>query len=635
MKICAFANPEMGWQEEKEKNMDKEIKALAKVFKIIPRSKGRYYPIYEQIGHGFLLLDEDQSPVVELSEKTLDILTTLYDKSITFNTTLFQKGWKEGLTDEEKFIKQILHYFAPYTFTPQAEIAVPGFSSPIAVITVMPIESIIRRLNGYFETTTAPSEHVMADLKDLVPLLSIRAEEIASFELKVFSYDYYGALPTDPQEFLRFLIYKTTGSTLIIKNDRTIEAIKSAAASSYNLEKAILRYIKEYPLEDLATIFYRFKPLFLAFKKFRGVAPYINTVRRLAPKYNKPLPRVRVENYAHLSEAEQEYLRAKMKTKDIIGLINYYYARYANEGAFMAPNVYTVRNGRIFLDLKLRKPLNNAQSAVHKLEEELVRRISPKVKGKTFYIPDYISYAMPVSGKQMLGNIPFRSTITIPEDTGFTAGISWKDKIGQRTDLDLHLTGADTHYGWNAQKSDGDSIIFSGDVVVAPDGATEAYWFSSSKKANETILGNYVYSSHDPIEELEFDFFLTAEPKKNRDVTYSPEKAIMPLIKLKFINGQRTQSLGMFMGNRFVFFGGSLEDAPVPMKDKENYIDALKKTFKSTVSVREVIQLSGGKVIGTKEYTALYKKERESVISFAPEDLSPNTLFDLYTDIEK
>ena len=98
-------------------------------------------------------------------------------------------------------------------------------------------------------------------------------------ETKIMLYDYMNIVPENPTEFLRYIIFKATDNALLIKNETTIEKIKE----SKNLDVTGLfrRYKEQHGLERLATIFHRFKPLFLAFKTNSQLSRYINKTRKL------------------------------------------------------------------------------------------------------------------------------------------------------------------------------------------------------------------------------------------------------------------------------------------------------------------------------------------------------------------
>ena len=46
-----------------------------------------------------------------------------------------------------------------------------------------------------------------------------RFDEISNREIKTALYDKYNIMPRNPEEFLRFLIFKTTGNTLKIQDE--------------------------------------------------------------------------------------------------------------------------------------------------------------------------------------------------------------------------------------------------------------------------------------------------------------------------------------------------------------------------------------------------------------------------------
>jgi hypothetical protein len=101
-------------------------------------------------------------------------------------------------------------------------------------------------------------------------------------------YDFLDIIPKNPVEFLRFSVYKCTGKTLLIKDKDTIAQIKSKSNTSSTT--LFNKYSKQYGLKNLAEIFYRFKPLFLAFRTNLSMKRTINEIRRFAPENHKPMP---------------------------------------------------------------------------------------------------------------------------------------------------------------------------------------------------------------------------------------------------------------------------------------------------------------------------------------------------------
>ena len=123
---------------------------------------------------------------------------------------------------------------------------------------------------------------IMTVLKNLDGSI-IKAEEIKNRELKALLYDYYGVVPSEPVEFLRHLISKLTNESLIIKNKYLIDKIKASNG------KFLDELLKKAP-NDLASIFFRYKPLFLAMKSISNNKTFFNQLRKKANTLHKPLP---------------------------------------------------------------------------------------------------------------------------------------------------------------------------------------------------------------------------------------------------------------------------------------------------------------------------------------------------------
>ena len=58
-----------------------------------------------------------------------------------------------------------------------------------------------------------------------------KLDEIKNREVKIAMYDKYNVVPKNNMEFLRFVVYKLTGSTLYIQSNDMIHLIQKADAS--------------------------------------------------------------------------------------------------------------------------------------------------------------------------------------------------------------------------------------------------------------------------------------------------------------------------------------------------------------------------------------------------------------------
>ena len=77
--------------------------------------------------------------------------------------------------------------------------------------------------------------------------------------------DYLNLFPENPTEFLRFIVYKATDKTLLIKSSEVIDEIRESQKGK-DIVRLFNDYKNQYGLERLAEIFYRFKPIFLAMR---------------------------------------------------------------------------------------------------------------------------------------------------------------------------------------------------------------------------------------------------------------------------------------------------------------------------------------------------------------------------------
>jgi len=154
----------------------------------------------------------------------------------------------------------------------------------------------------------ALKEDTIKDVVDVALFVDINENDIETVknkEVKCILYGYLNLIPKNPVEFLRYIVYVATDKTLLIKNKDLIDAIKEK--KNIRVVKLIKDYDKEYGLEKLASIFYRFRPIWLAFRTNRELKTIINRMRKLAITYHKPMP----EDYLNC-------ITAKIKKGEII-----------------------------------------------------------------------------------------------------------------------------------------------------------------------------------------------------------------------------------------------------------------------------------------------------------------------------
>ena len=187
-------------------------------------------------------------PTIEsIDEDTLKIIEATVGISAEQANAAFHKSWK---TIQEKSIEtlvcqQLLHYLTTYGFEalgvynadtvyiPNEKLEIPELQDdvPLRVIKAMDasdiLEGIIQLASG-----AALSERVLQDIMTIIQVNSFESNQlvmdIQNRELKARLYKYYDIVPDEPVEYLRHLIGKLTGESLVIKNDALIQKLKAA-----------------------------------------------------------------------------------------------------------------------------------------------------------------------------------------------------------------------------------------------------------------------------------------------------------------------------------------------------------------------------------------------------------------------
>ena len=447
----------------------------------------------------------------------------------------FHKSWKKIKDSSrcELLIHQILHYITTYgtnfqaeMYIPQEVLEVPDLKLTYKVILAYTVEEMKEKCLGLLKSGMALAEDTVDDLitilVDELNYTFTGKEGIRNKEAIVKIAEGYGVFPDNPVEFFRYVIYRTTNTTLLIKNDALIELIKK---SSYNPVPAF----KKFGHERLAEIFNRFKPLFLAYKSKCPKA--INKISRLSKTLHKPM----VVNA--LNEATQRRLTAEdghwLENATPFALfkaLSACYSRKQGQDAF----IYRIRSGKSWVqETKIRKEINKSN---YKDIMEFLRLRYP-LEGVKIFLPEDIDYALPTSEKMYVGNIP---TGTRFSGKKLAVGIYWENKWGAR-DLDLSGLNIGGKVGWNAAYKQGEGfILFSGDITDAPRGAVE-YLYANKGLAEPTLVLNNVYSG---AEDSGYKIIVGRGDKVSKDYMMDPNNLFA---EVRTESVQKQTVLGIFL----------------------------------------------------------------------------------------
>lgn len=628
------------------------------------------------------------------------ILISCFDmygvKAEEWNNT-FHKSFQTVLDSPIQVLvaQQLIHYFTTYglesmglynkdlVYIPAEKLEIPDFEGKVKLAVIHPLtkQEIGNKLVVLLSSGIALSPQTLADVKILIEYIDkCDIEKIKNREIKNILYDMYDIVPSNNMEFFRYLIYKTTGGTLLIKNKTMINKIKKCNKTyAYNLIKQYVKTNGSY--KELAKIFLRYKDLFLAYKihdmdveylsNRKDMNKIINKVSKLADKYHERLQDNILDKISNIQEYS-EYLRYKDEILEKLNKITIfrevrilnglkYRVKLINDSTSEKQNsmVYKIRNNKVYAT-KLKNLPTKEQVEIYKelitlIENHLVTRLQDNFKDKVFYIPENVRYAMPTSEKQFIGNLPMGTQIVLPRYDNMIVGVFWTNLDNERVDLDLKAMNEDEEIGWNASyRNLVRQIAFSGDVTDAPKptGATETMLIGSdvANTAYTLKLNNFTRNKAN----VPFEFFVagTSDKITTRDrmgLTYdyavNPNDIIMS-IKNAFYNDKdsnrinTTLTLGQVCieDKNVIISLIDYEDVSNSVSSMDNvnwHIHNYNKLYKDAqLSLNDMIVKCGGKVVTTDEIEkyekvgedengeAIYKK----VVTQVDYDLSLETL---------
>ena len=368
-------------------------------------------------------------PRIQPTSDLLDTIEDIIGISGENANAAFHKSWSviQDASMEELVAQQILHYLTTYgfeqlgiyrestVFIPREVLQCPDISEDIPLVVVRALsrheilERIIRLGSGI-----ALAQQTLDDVMSVVTASKydpVFVEQIANRELKSRLLDFYGLVPTEPVEFLRHLVSKLTDESLLIKNRDLIEKLHQANG------KFLDALLADAP-DDLASIFLRYKPLFLAMKKISRNKTFFNRLRKQASKLHEPLQ----DDYLNgiTSQIKKQTLDLDELSRRLERASIYRKIRLAYALNFRLHHnrsiVYRIRNGRGWAtefdwSENWNETVNQALSIVL---HSIAMDIRPNVEGKTFYVPHNVRYALPATEKHFTGYLPTGSYVSVP-----------------------------------------------------------------------------------------------------------------------------------------------------------------------------------------------------------------------------
>ena len=337
--------------------MFKSTLRLFNAIQIDKKTKTKNLLLEKTVPYGFVLSPEVASVA---NDKIIKQIANYY-LSVKKANQAFHKSWQtiKDTPQEVLWIQAITHYFTTYgyeklgiegeIYIPAEQLDLPDGIKLIVVkgLTKKEIQGAILELDS---SGVALSQDTLRAIMLIIEKddLKIQVPDIKNRELKSLLYDLYDIVPQKPVDFLRFVIVKLTEESLLIKNKYLIEKIKGLSSTLHR--KTLDKYLVKAPA-NLAEIFFRYKPLFLALKSVSSNKTFFNRLRKKADKLHKPLPEdylnsitSRIKHNKSLDKLDEKLESATIWRK--IRLANALKYRMSNPTSI----VYKIRNGRAWVD---------------------------------------------------------------------------------------------------------------------------------------------------------------------------------------------------------------------------------------------------------------------------------------------
>jgi hypothetical protein len=517
----------------------------------------------------------------------------------------------EDVTDRSRlqlFIEQLLHYASTYGTDFQGE---PFYinDTPIEVhklnvtlIKSISEEEVVSRCQNMLYSGVALSQNTIENLLLIIDN-NFEIDKVKNREAQAIISVNKGVYPLDGESALRCLIYSATGNTLLIKDKNTIKQLKASSI-----------IIPDILLDRFSKIFFRFKPLFLALKKCNQYK--INRIRRMAkhnhvafkqPFWNTILNKISKEKDTTKLLKDAEKYIGNLTIFKMIALYNQINLRVKAKGEY---DLYIIRNNKMYIkesnakewNEKIKDSYLNLQTILY---NNIIKRVKNNIKDNIVELPFAINLCAPTSEKNFMGEIPLYSWIDLDFDDAII-GINWHEDNGA-SDLDLsYIDRFSGKIGWNERYYNAEkSIVYSGDMTTAPDGATELLY----KKAQsfETVgtvkvnLYNTVGGFRD--RECGYKVFFAKESVDIEDkLNYmvNPDNIIYSYDSK--IIGENI--IGTLLNDKFIFANIHTSNSRVSSKTATN--DILLDIFKK----RHPHFLTINKILKDAKITTLYKVDK-------------------------
>ena len=584
-----------------------------------------------------------------------------------YNKTFYAK-W-EDITSKTRFellVDQLRHYASTYGtgFTCDGNGYVPNQEPDVEIPyksfkVIMPAtdEEIYGRCVKMLQAGIALESETLDILVDYITSdghyekYGLDIDTVKNKEANIMLMDKTGKYGTDPFNMLRYFVYKTTGKAMLIKNKVTIQMIKD------NASKIDFTKLSADQRHSLASIFYRFQPLFTAFKHpanrksnvfkneaFKKAAAkmkvavsdkesnasVINQIRKMAVTDHKPFHagfwETVISEKKDLTVLKDKLVNGEITNFKKITLMQAILEKLQNATS----KIYVVRNGKMWVREKCKKTDKTMTSYLMSVYGELERSLVDSIKDKacTVRYPKHVNLTVPTSEKNFVGNYPFGTSVDMG-DSHNVVGIYWRNEWGTR-DFDMHMFDLEGHsYGWNSRfTNQNHSIVFSGDMTNADPEATELFYIDNTAPDGKISVSQY---SGEP--KSQFKLFVAREDMSGKlntaDMYHRPRTAPMcdpNNVLAEFIvpvDNERDKQCALIVDNKVFLMDLTQGGGRVPNhKYSAVYLETLKNKCRAFVDLKPILEMAG--------FT--FVEDEDAEVGLDLTQLSKDTLIDLFTE---
>jgi len=473
-------------------------------------------------------------------------------------------------------------------------------------------------LNG--NTMTTLCDFVVTYVK-YVGDVDINIDAIKNREALIYICDQLGLVPQEKFSLLRYIVFKTTGETMVIKNNEMYRRITNSC-NPFDFTR-----LKECNIIALSSIFLRYKKLFLAFRHTtKQNAEIINKMRRLAKKTHAPMEPGFWQNIfsIHQSIDDMEKHLGELTSYKKVALMQSCIERSRAAHSGNDEHLYIVRNQKSFVrkDYKVNADItylagvyavlyNSLLETLKKNSIKEVKETNPetgevitRLVPKTIRFAEGLNVSLPTSEKSFIGNYPFGTAFDMTTDNFI--GIYWRNEWNTH-DFDLSVLECiepdkgRTYWqriGWCGDyQNSNNNIVFSGDMTNASPEATEILYI---RKNNKNIKGVVRVNQFSGCLPSKFRLFVGQEMISNLTKNYMVNPNSIRLNVEVPVETSKDQTIAVLNGDSIVLMNINMKSCRISNATPytKGLIEQVYEKSHCFVQTRDILKDAGFQIVG-------------------------------------